>query len=280
MNPSATQRMLTQLWFTTIAVLGIAVLYLAKVLPLPLGFAILFAFLLAPIVAFLERLRLPRPIAALCVILAFAALLLVATLTLFTQFVAIANDLPTYGGNIAQRMQALHSPSNSAYSRAQCEIQKISEELGIANSTGSIPPPGEADANPVGATLDHPMHVREVGRPIGRLDQLDGSDDLISTMLAQVLDQAGFHATSLPVQRIDETVSTVTEQKPDIVFPSGMPSVAMARAPHFPQPALRQSSTENRHGNLALQRRSGQGRADDQPHRGSPHLHVPGRCDS
>ena len=58
----------------------------------------------------------------------------------------------------------------------------------------------------------------------------DGSDDLISTMLAQVLDQAGFRTTAIPVQRIDETVSTVTEQKPDIVFLSGMPPVAMARA--------------------------------------------------
>ena len=49
-------------------------------------------------------------------------------------------------------------------------------------------------------------------------------------MLTQVLDQAGFHATCIPIQRIDETVSAVTEQKPDIVFLSGMPPVAMARA--------------------------------------------------
>jgi hypothetical protein len=49
-------------------------------------------------------------------------------------------------------------------------------------------------------------------------------------MLTQVLDQAGFRATSIPVRPIDETVSTVTEQQPDIVFLSGMPPVAMARA--------------------------------------------------
>ena len=58
----------------------------------------------------------------------------------------------------------------------------------------------------------------------------DGSDDLISTMLAQVLDQAGFRSTCIPIQRIDETVSTVAKQKPDLVFLSGMPPVAMARA--------------------------------------------------
>jgi hypothetical protein len=58
----------------------------------------------------------------------------------------------------------------------------------------------------------------------------DGSDDLISTMLTQVLDQAGFRATCIPIQRIDETVAAVAGQKPDIVFLSGMPPVAMARA--------------------------------------------------
>ena len=187
MNPSATARMLSQLWFITVAVLAIAVLFLAKVLLLPLGFAILFAFLLAPVVALLERLRLPRPVAAVLVILAFAGLLCVATWTIFTQLVAIANDLPTYGGNIAQKMQTLHSPSNSAYSRAQREIEEISNELGIANSTGAIPPPGESAAKPLGASPEHPVQVREVGRPTGRLDELGGVIEPLTTALLSVV---------------------------------------------------------------------------------------------
>ncbi|HMG84110.1 MAG TPA: AI-2E family transporter [Terracidiphilus sp.] len=187
MNPTSTARILMQLWFIAVAVLAITVLYLGKVLLLPLGFAILFAFLLAPVVAGLERLRLPRPIAAMAVILVFAGLLCVATWSLFTQLVAITNDLPTYGGNIAQKMQTLHSPSNSAYSRAQREIQQISEELGIANSTGAIPPPGQADANPIGTTPEHPVQVRVVGRPTGRLDQLGGIIEPATTALLAVV---------------------------------------------------------------------------------------------
>jgi predicted PurR-regulated permease PerM len=187
MNPAATPRMLTQIWFITIAVLAIAVLYLAKVLLLPLGFAILFAFLLAPVVALLERLRLPRPIAALCVILVFAGLLMVAAWTLFTQLVAIANDLPTYGGNIAQKMQALHSPSNSAYSRAQREIEEISNELGIANSTGAITPSSDSASKPLGTTPEHPVQVRVVGRPTGRLDELGGVVEPLTTALLSVI---------------------------------------------------------------------------------------------
>ena len=187
MNPSSTARMLSQLWFITVAVLAISVLYLAKVLLLPLGFAVLFAFLLAPVVALLERLRLPRLIAALCVILTFAGLLMVAAWTLFTQFVAIANDLPTYGDNIAQKMQSLHSPSNSAYSRAEREIEDISEELGIANSTGAIQLPGEAKSKPIGTTPEHPVQVREVGRPTGRLDQLGGIIEPFTTALLAIV---------------------------------------------------------------------------------------------
>ena len=187
MNPAAIHRMLMQIWFITIAVLAIAVLYLAKILLLPLGFAILFAFLLAPVVALFERLRLPRPIAAMSVILVFSGLLCVAAWSVFTQLVAIANDLPTYGDNIAQKMRTLHSPSNSAYSRAQREIQDITEEFGIANSTGALPPPGQRDANPIGTTPDHPVQVREVGRPTGRLDQLGGVVEPLTTALLAVV---------------------------------------------------------------------------------------------
>lgn len=189
MNPSATARMLSQLWLITIAVLAVSVLFLAKVLLLPLGIAILFAFLLAPVVASLERLRFPRPIAALLVIFAFAALLCVITWSLFTQFIAIVNDLPSYRDNIAQKMQALHSPSNSAFGRAQRELESISDDLGIANSTatGALQAPSHSDDKPIGTSPERPVQVREVGRPTGRLDQLGGIVEPLATALLSVV---------------------------------------------------------------------------------------------
>ena len=177
MNGSASARTLSQLWFVTVAVLAVAVLYLAKILLLPLGIAILFAFLLAPVVGSLERLRLPRPIAAVFVMLAFVAVLGAITWALFSQFIAIVNDLPTYRNNITQKMQALHSPSNSAFGRAQREIQVFSDQLGIANSTASsaLHPPGQHDDDkPIGTTPEKPVQVREVPGPPGRLNQLGG----------------------------------------------------------------------------------------------------------
>jgi predicted PurR-regulated permease PerM len=189
MNGSPTARMLTQLWFVTIAVLAVAVLYLAKVLLLPLGIAILFAFLLAPVVALLERIRLPRPAAAVLVIFAFAALLLVATWTIFTQLVAIADELPVYRDNITQKLEALHRPSNSAMGRIQRALQKLSDELGIVNSTATaaLQPPGKAVQKPIGTTPDHPLQVREVGARTGRLDQLGGILEPLTTAFLAVV---------------------------------------------------------------------------------------------
>lgn len=187
MNPAANARMISQLRLIAIAVLAVAALYLAKILLLPLGFAILFAFLLAPVVAFLERLRVPRTIAALFVILAFSGILFVAAWTLLTQLVAIANELPTYHDNIAEKMQTLHTPSNSAFSRAQRVLENISDQLGIANSTTTLPSSGRTDDKPIGTSSDHPVQVREVGRPTGRLDELGGILEPLATAFLAVV---------------------------------------------------------------------------------------------
>jgi len=164
------------MWFVVIAVVVIAILYLAKVLFLPLAFAILFAFLLAPLVSQVERLHVPRALGAILVIAGSAALLGAAGWMLFTQLVAVTNDLPAYRENITQKLEAIHSPSNSAFARAQREVERLSEELGLANSSlvihsrpGSNEPP------------EQPVPVREVARPTGRLDQLGGILEPLTT---------------------------------------------------------------------------------------------------
>jgi predicted PurR-regulated permease PerM len=173
MNGSSTMKLLSRLWFVVVAILVIGVLYLAKVLFLPLAFAVLFAFLLAPVVSLLERIRLPRALASIVVILAFVAIVGTAAWILFTQLVAVTNDLPTYRDNITQKMQAIHRPSNSAFSQAWTEVQQLSEELGLANSSATLPSP-KPGSKQLGATPERPVQVREVARPTGRLDQLGG----------------------------------------------------------------------------------------------------------
>jgi predicted PurR-regulated permease PerM len=188
MNGSSSARMLWRLWLLTAGVVGISVLYVAKILFLPLAFAVLFAFLLAPLVARLEHLHLTRTLAAVLVILVFAAALTCAGWIFFTQLVAIANDLPTYRGNIAQKMATIHAPSNSAYSRAEREIERLGDELGLGSATPSNPAPGlNAEQKPLGASPEHPIQVREVSHGPARLDQLGGVLEPITTAMLSVV---------------------------------------------------------------------------------------------
>ena len=188
MNGTGSARILSRIWVLSVGVVAIAVLYVAKILFLPLAFAVLFAFLLAPLVARLERLHLTRTLAAVLVILAFAALLTCAGWIFFTQLVAIANDLPTYRGNIAQKMAKIHTPSDSAYSRAEREMERLGDELGLGSSTPSNPAPGlNSERKPLGASPEHPIQVREVSRGPARLDQLGGILEPMATALLSVV---------------------------------------------------------------------------------------------
>jgi predicted PurR-regulated permease PerM len=189
MNGSGSARILSRLWLLVVSVLAIAVLYLAKVVFVPLAFAVLFAFLLAPVVSLLERFRLPRAISAVLVILSFAALLGAASWIFFTQLVSVANDLPIYRDNISAKMEAIHSPSDSAFSRAEREVEKLSDELGLANSTETPPlrQPGQKANKPLGSSPERPVQVREVERPNGRLGQLGGILEPLTTAFLSVV---------------------------------------------------------------------------------------------
>lgn len=185
MNGPGTARVLNRLWLVIIAVVTIAVLYLAKVLLLPLAFAILFAFLLAPLVGSLERLRIPRQLASLVVIAGFAILLGTAAWTLFSELVDVVNDLPTYRDNITQKIGAMHVPEDSAIGRANQEIDRLGSELGISESASASN--AHAGKKPLGASPDHPVQVKEVSHASHRLDQLNGALEPLMTALLAVV---------------------------------------------------------------------------------------------
>jgi predicted PurR-regulated permease PerM len=62
---ASTARKNTQLTAVVTGVIVIATLYLAKVVFIPLTLALLLSFLLTPVVAFVERTKLPRGVAIL-----------------------------------------------------------------------------------------------------------------------------------------------------------------------------------------------------------------------
>jgi methylmalonyl-CoA mutase cobalamin-binding subunit len=58
----------------------------------------------------------------------------------------------------------------------------------------------------------------------------DETDELGAMMLSQLLDAAGMTGIAIPARRVDEVIATVSAENPDVVFLSGLPPFAMARA--------------------------------------------------
>jgi methylmalonyl-CoA mutase cobalamin-binding subunit len=56
------------------------------------------------------------------------------------------------------------------------------------------------------------------------------TDELGAMMLAQLLEAEGVQAVAISARRADEMLATVAEQNPDVLFLSGLPPFAMARA--------------------------------------------------
>ena len=97
------------------AVVIVAILYFARVVFIPLALALLFSLLLTPPVAFLERIRLPRFLAIIFVVLILAGLLSFIGWKTTRQFIYVMNRLPAYQDTILGNIQSFkgNNPQNS-----------------------------------------------------------------------------------------------------------------------------------------------------------------------
>ena len=120
-------------WLTSAigAVLVVGVLYAGRDVLIPLAIAILLSFLLSPIVTFLLRMRVPR-IAAV-VLTATIAFVVIGAFGLLvgTQATQLARDLPSYQGNIAEKLRGFReaSPPGGAIDRLTQMFQSLRAEV-------------------------------------------------------------------------------------------------------------------------------------------------------
>ncbi len=122
-------------------IIVVAVLYFMKEIFVTLALAMLFSFLLNPLVRRFERWRLPRiPAVLLAVGIALAILGGVGYLV-GTQLLDLTYKLPGYKDNIAQRIQALkHTDPNSQLSKATQTIQDLGKQIsGTATDANGKP---------------------------------------------------------------------------------------------------------------------------------------------
>ena len=90
---------------TILAVIIISTLYFGRDIFVPVALAILLSFVLAPVVGILQRIRVPRGLAVVSVVvLAFVMIFAMGSL-LATQLTQLASDLPRYQSTISEKIQ-------------------------------------------------------------------------------------------------------------------------------------------------------------------------------
>ncbi|MGA7614663.1 MAG: AI-2E family transporter [Thermoanaerobaculia bacterium] len=109
------------------SILVIGILYVARQVFIPVALAVLFAFLLRPVVRVLERSFL-RQTGAIVVSIALAVgLLSVAAWTLSLQVNSLAREVAAYSGNLEQKLKVFHASSGGSLAIVERTLQRLAE---------------------------------------------------------------------------------------------------------------------------------------------------------
>ena len=114
-----------------LAVIIVMMLYFGREIIIPIALAILLSFVLAPVVGLLQRIRVPRGLAVVSVvILAFALIFALGSL-LASQLTQLAGDLPRYQSTISDKIQSFRDTAagRGTLERASGMLKDLSKEL-------------------------------------------------------------------------------------------------------------------------------------------------------
>jgi predicted PurR-regulated permease PerM len=111
------------------AVVVITALYFARVMLVPLALAVLFTFVLAPLVTALERIRIPRFFAIFLVVGIAVSGIGIMGWTVGNQLIDVTNQLPSYKTNIKEKIDAIRNPKNRRLDKAADAMKEIGKEI-------------------------------------------------------------------------------------------------------------------------------------------------------
>ena len=144
-----------------LAVIIITMLYFGREIIIPIAMAILLSFVLAPLVGLLQRIRVPRGLAVVSVVIfAFAVIFATGSL-LASQLTQLAGDLPRYQSTITEKIQTFRetTASRGTLERASGMLKDLSKELDKPKEgTGLVPSPGAKASAPPAPV---PVEVRQ-----------------------------------------------------------------------------------------------------------------------
>jgi predicted PurR-regulated permease PerM len=144
-----------------LAVIIVTMLYFGREIIIPIAMAILLSFVLAPLVEILQRIRVPRGLAVVSVVIfAFAVIFATGSL-LASQLTQLAGELPRYQSTITEKIQSFRETTagRGTLERASGMLKDLSKELDkpkdAPSATALSPSPSTKTSTPV------PVEVRQ-----------------------------------------------------------------------------------------------------------------------
>ena len=131
-----------------------AVLYFSREIFIPLALAVLFAFLLAPLVIRLRRLGFPRVASSLIVVLFAFSIVTVIGGIMVSQTSDLAKKLPGYQQNVRDKLHSIRASGGGVLNRVSRLIHNITDEVLPAQPS---PQPNAAN----GADKPVPVEIRQ-----------------------------------------------------------------------------------------------------------------------
>lgn len=137
---AAWQRTIPGLLTFVLVMLVIVCLYVAKPVLIPTALAVLFTFLLSPLVTWLQKRKMPRAAAVTLVVL-LAGLLVAGIGALFaSQLLNLLGQLPTYTDNVTRRIDEVRGQSENSLLK---KLQDFAEDIQAAATRPALAAPGD-----------------------------------------------------------------------------------------------------------------------------------------
>ena len=114
-----------------LAAIIVMVLYFGRDIIIPIALAILLSFVLAPLVGLLQRIRIPRGLSVVSVVVIAFALIFALGSLLASQLAQLAGDLPRYQSTISEKIQSFRETTagRGTLERASGMLKDLSKEL-------------------------------------------------------------------------------------------------------------------------------------------------------
>ena len=174
-----------------VAVVTIAALYFARVVLIPFALAVLFTFILTPVVRLLERAHLGRAFSSLLVVVLTLGTCVGLGWAVSKQFGQVVNELPAYKLNIKEKLASLHWSESHVLHNASETVTEISKDLAAkptpssSDSAQSLETTRSRNNRP--ATPTQPVPVQVISPPSLPLESMQNILGLLARALIVVV---------------------------------------------------------------------------------------------